>query len=124
MMIEAAILRESGKYAEAFDILRSALDLADLWRIRLELGRTYLDAGYFPEAFDAFQQCFERRGEATAMFLDDTPTYRYLAELPYWTARAQAELGMHDAAVANYENYLALRPQGGAFVDDARGRLP
>ena len=33
------------------------------------------------------------------------------------------ELGMLDAAAENYETYLALRPQGGVYVEDARSRL-
>lgn len=123
MMLEAAVLRESGQYSDAVDILRSALDLADLWRIRWELGRTYLDAGYFAEALGEFERCHDRRGEGTAMFLDDVPTFRYLAELPYWTARAQAGLGMRDAAARNYESYVSLRPEGGALADDARRRM-
>ncbi len=122
-MIKAAILRKSGKYGEAVDMLRSAIDLADLWRIRYELGRTYLEAGFFAEAFGQFDNCLEHRGEATAMFLDDTPTFRYLSDLPYWTARAQDGLGMETAATDNYQAFLALRPEGGPLADDARRRL-
>ncbi len=123
MMIKANILRRSGENVEAIDTLRAAADLADLWRIRLELGRAYLDAGFFAEAFDEFENCLERRGEATAMFLDDTPTVRYLAELPYWTARAQNGLGMETSSMQNYQAFLALRPQGGPLAEDARRRL-
>ncbi len=123
MMIKANILRRSGENVEAIDTLRAAADLADLWRIRFELGRAYLDAGFFAEAFDEFENCLERRGEATAMFLDDTPTVRYLAELPYWTARAQNGLGMETSSVQNYQAFLALRPQGGPLAEDARRRL-
>ena len=81
------------------------------------------DAGFFAEAFDEFENCLERRGEATAMFLDDSPTFRYLAELPYWTARAQDGLGMRTDAIRNYQSFLALRPEGGPLADDARQRL-
>ena len=123
LMIEAAILRQSGEYVEAIDRLRSAVDRADLWRIRYELGRAYLEAGFFAEAFDEFENCLERQGEATAMFLDDTPTFRHLADLSYWMARAQDGLGMETAATENYQAFLALRPDGGPLADDARGRL-
>ncbi len=78
---------------------------------------------YFAEAFDEFENCFERRGEAAAMFLDDVPTYRYLAELPYWTARSQSGIGMRAAAMEAYETFLALRPEGGPLADDARERI-
>ena len=123
MMIKAAILRQSGEYVEAIDTLHVAINLADLWWIRYELGRVYIDAGFFAEAFDEFDNCLERRGEATAMFLDDAPTFRYLAELPYWTARAQDGLNMETAAMQNYQSFLGLRPQGGPLADDARRRL-
>ena len=120
--IEAAVLRESGEYVSATDALRSALELADLWRIRWELGRTYLDARYYTEALGEFLRCHERRGEGAAMFLDDVPTWRYLVELPYWTARAQSSLGMRNAAAGNFERFLILRPQG-ELADDARQRM-
>ena len=124
MMIEAVIQRQSGEYVDAIQTLRLATDLADLWRIRCELGRAYLAAGFFAEAFDDFEECLERRGEATAMFLDDTPTFRYLADVPYWLARAQDGLGMQSAAMENYQVFLELRPEGGPLADDARQRLP
>jgi tetratricopeptide (TPR) repeat protein len=123
MTIKATIQRESGRPLEAIGTLRAAKDIVDLWRIHWELGRAYLDAGFFAEALGEFARCNERRGEAVAMFLDDVPTYRYLAELPYWTARAQTGLGAQNAAAAGYEAFLALRPEGGAFVEDARARL-
>jgi len=122
-MLRGAVLRARGRYAEASDLLESALGLADLWRIRFELGRTYLEAGRHADALAEFERCRERRGEAAALFLDDVPTYRYLAELPYWTARAQTGLGMDEAAARNYSAFLALRPEGGAYVDDARAQL-
>ncbi len=122
-MIEAAFQRESGQPLDAIATLRTAIRIADLWRIHWELGRAHLDAGEFAAALAEFELCAERRGEAVATFLDDVPTYRYLAELPYWTARARAGLGMRDDAAAGYEAFLALRPEGGQFVNDARRRL-
>ena len=67
--------------------------------------------------------CSDRRGEATALFLDDMPTYRYLATLPYWTARAEQGLGMQSASMQGFEQFLTLRPVGGPLADDARQRL-
>jgi eukaryotic-like serine/threonine-protein kinase len=123
MAIDAAILRQSGSPVEAIRRLDTALEIADLWRIRFERGRAYLDAGFFAEAFDELSGCLERRGEAAAMFLDDTPTFRRLAELQYWIARAQEGLGMQTAALASYQSFLALRPYGGPLADDARKRV-
>ena len=44
------------------------------------------------------------------MFLDDVPTFRYLAVLPYWLARAQEGAGQKPAAAENYKKFLSLRP--------------
>jgi tetratricopeptide (TPR) repeat protein len=123
MMIEAVVEREAGEYIDSVQTLRLAVELADLWRIRYELGRSYLAGGFFAEAFDEFDRCVERRGEATAMFLDDAPTFRYLADLPYWLGRAQEGLGMASSAAESYGAYLRLRPDGGPLADDARSRL-
>ncbi len=121
-MIDASIQRQSGEHVTAIQTLRLALDILDLWRIRYELGRTYVEGGFFAEAFDELDTCVQRRGEAVALFLDEVPTYRYLADLNYWLARAQDGLGMADAAAESYAAFLALRPEGGPLAEDARSR--
>jgi len=123
-MIQGMIASAQGEHIYAIDNLRKAVEFADLWLVRFELGRAYLRAKFFAEALDEFRICAERRGEATAAFLDDTPTYRYLADLGYWRARAQQGLGMQTAAIQGFEEFLALRPQGGPLADDARQRMP
>jgi tetratricopeptide (TPR) repeat protein len=120
-MISARRDLKAGNTIEAIDVLTAALDRADLWLIRMQLGEAYLHAGYAAEAMAEFEAATSRRGEASAVFLDDVPTFRYLAELPYWTARAQLEIGMRDAAQKNFAKFLELRPNGGPRVDDARG---
>ena len=60
------------------------------------LGQAYLQGGFFVEAMDEFMLCEERRGEATAIFLNDLPTWRYMAALPYWLGRAQHGLRLSD----------------------------
>ena len=113
----------AGNTVNAVDTLNAALELTDLWLIRLQLGKAYLQAGYAAEALAEFEAAKSRRGEASAIFLDDVPTFRYLAELSYWTALAQLEIGMTDAARQNLESFLELRPNGGILVADARERL-
>lgn len=122
MMIDGALERRAGDYVDAVYTLGLAADLADLWRIHYERGRAYLEAGFFAEAFYEFENCLERRGQATAMFLDDTPTFRALANLPYWLARSQDGLGMQSAAMENYRVFLDLQPEGGPLAEDARQR--
>ncbi|MCJ7591059.1 MAG: hypothetical protein MUO51_06865, partial [Woeseiaceae bacterium] len=82
LMLQSAAARKAGNHVEAIDLLRSAVDLADLWLVRFELGRAYLEAELYAEALGEFLTCEERRGEAAAVFLDDMPSYRYLATLP------------------------------------------
>lgn len=123
LMIDAMLAREQGEHVAAVDQLRRAIELADLWMIRFELGRTYLAAGFNAEAVSEFAACEDRRGEATAMYFDDRPSYRYMAELPYWTALAQEGVGMQTSSNQNFENFLSLRPEGGPLADDARQRL-
>jgi len=123
LMIKALIDLQDGRTADAVDKLSAALEFADLWLVRLYNGRAFLEAGYPAEALSEFEAAAARHGEASAIFLDDTPTYRYLATLPYWLGRAQQELGMSAAAQKNLQAFLALRPHGGALTEDARARL-
>jgi len=124
LMIDGMVHLQRGDKIAALDKLRAAIELSDLWLIRYHLGRAYLEAGYVVEAMDEFSICEQRRGEATAIFLDDLPTWRYMATLPYWLGRTQLELGMRDAGSQNLQAFLALRPEGGPLADDARNRLP
>ena len=121
-MIDGVIASMAGRHAEALDALTKAVQLSDFWLIRFELGRAYLRAGSFAEALDELSSCEKRKGEASAVFLDDQPTWRYVADLPYWRARAQQEIGMSHAARQSYQAYLDVRPEG-ALARDARERL-
>lgn len=94
MMIDALVLLEEGEMVLAIDKLTAALNLADLWLIRYYRGRAYLEAGFAAEAMDEFTACIDRQGEATAVFLDDLPSYRYMADVPEWLGRAQEGLGL------------------------------
>jgi TolA-binding protein len=66
-----------------------------------------------------------RRGEATAVFLDDLPTMRLLAPLHYWMGRAKEGQGEKDAAAAEYRAFLTRRPEGSQdpLAIEARKRL-
>jgi eukaryotic-like serine/threonine-protein kinase len=96
----------------------------DTWLGRYELGRAYLDAGKFPEAYTQLEQCLKRRGEATAVFFDDVPTVRYLPTVYYYLGRAQERLGS-PAAIESYRTFLAIKEKGKGdpLVPDARRRL-
>lgn len=121
-MIKGMILENEGARTEAILALREAIDTADLWLIRFQIGKAYLRAGHHPEALDEFMTLKVREGEATSAFLDDMPTYRLLAQLPYWIGRVQEELKVRPAARASYEEFVSLRPEGGALAKDAAER--
>jgi eukaryotic-like serine/threonine-protein kinase len=105
--------------AEAVSLALEGRKHADLWLLRFTLGVAYVQAGAHAEALSELESCVKRRGEATALFLNDLPTYRYSVSLAYWLARAQEGLGMRDAATQNYKAYLSFRPQP---CSDAMGR--
>lgn len=123
LMLQAMQDQAAGRNVEAVDKLRSALNLADQWLVRFQLGKAYLDAGDAAAALAEFEAAYARRGEAVALFLDDVPTFRYLATLPYWTAQAELKLGMREAAERNLNAFLALRPNGGALAKEASALL-
>ena len=126
-LLEGEIALRERRYVAASDALRTGLDLADLWWSRLALGIAYVEAGHPAEALGELEQCRKRRGEATAIMLDDVPSIRYLAPLPYWLARAQEAVGQAASARANYSEFLRIRSADTAAADplvqDAQRRL-
>jgi tetratricopeptide (TPR) repeat protein len=121
-MITGILYSVAGEHGEALDTLIRASQMSDFWLVRFKLGKAYLRAGSYAEALDEFSSCEKRRGEASALFLDDLPTWRYVADLPYWRARAQQEIGMSHAARESYRVYLTVRAEG-PLARDARERL-
>ena len=123
LLIDALVALEDDDYAEAIDTLSAARERADLWLVRFYRGRAYLAAGLYAEALDEFSDCMNRRGEATAIFLDDLPTWRYTATLPYWLGRAKEGLGMRAEAQTDYSTFVERRPQSDPLAADARQRM-
>jgi tetratricopeptide (TPR) repeat protein len=124
-IVDALDYMSRERYVDAVDSLKAATGFADLWLARFYLGVAYETAGRHGEAFAELSTCLNRRGEATALFIDEVPTYRYLAPLPYWLGRSQEGLGQTAQARASYEAFLAQK-KGGAndpLVPDARRRL-
>jgi tetratricopeptide (TPR) repeat protein/predicted Ser/Thr protein kinase len=123
-LIEGLAAMKRGDVTGAVHTLGEARKLADAWLIRFALGRAYLEAGAFPEANVELELVLKRRGEATAVFFDDNPSYRYLADLHYYLGRTREGLGSPDAS-ESYRTYLAIKEpgEGGRLVADARRRL-
>lgn len=97
-----------GRPREAVREFRAARDLADTWLGHVMLGRAYLDLKAFTEAQTELEGALSRRGEATAAFLDEVPTYRLFPPALYYFARAG--LGLKDrAATDSLRAFLTIR---------------
>ena len=124
-VLEGRLAMKARRPVDAIDAFLAAVKLADMWIARFELGVAYIEAGHYAEGRAELLRCQERRGEAAALFLDENPTFRYLAPLPYWLGRAQQGMGMSQPAAANFKTYLDLRGTRGArdpLIADARKR--
>jgi eukaryotic-like serine/threonine-protein kinase len=123
---EIALRHGKARTIEAVEAFLAAQKFADLWLGRFELGVAYVAAEHYAEGVQALEASQKRRGEATAIFLDDLPSFRYLAPVPYWLARAQEGVGLTTTASENYKKYLALRGTAAPrdpLAADARKRV-
>ena len=123
-MILGIIESQAGRHVTALEHLQEAVELSDFWLVRFYLGQAYLAAGAAVEANDEFMLCEQRRGEASAIFLNDLPTWRYMATLPYWLGRAQEAIGMSHAAADHYRLFLSNYQGKTPLVEDAAARVP
>jgi tetratricopeptide (TPR) repeat protein len=123
-LIEAEAQMKRKDYRDAVRTFQEAQKIADTWLGRLGLGRAYLEAGAFTDADAEFDACLKRRGEATSVFLDDEPSWRYFAPVYYYQGRAREGLGSPAAADA-YKAYLKIREKSvnDPLAADARKRL-
>jgi serine/threonine protein kinase len=116
---------QRGDTANARKLFGEAQGLVDTWLGRFALGRAYLQAGAFTEALSEFEKCEKRKGEATSIFQNDLPTFRYLDSLYYYLGRAQEGSG-NKAAKESYLEFLKIKEKadpGLPEVEDARKRL-
>ncbi len=96
-IIAAQLAAAAGDTGSAVDALNASLQHADTWLARFELGRTYAQAGYFAEALSELELAEARIGEASALFLDDVPTFHYSARLEEWLGLTREQLGLASA---------------------------
>jgi eukaryotic-like serine/threonine-protein kinase len=125
-VIRAAVALQHGRVAEGIEELRAAQQRRDSWTGRFLLGKAYVEADHFAEAFTELELSFKRRGETTDVFFFDMPTLRYLPPLYYWLGRAQQALGASAEAQKSYEQFLALRATADPpdpLAADARTRV-
>ncbi len=110
-----------GRTREAVREFHAARELADTWLGHVALGRAYLDLQAFAEAQTELEGALKRRGEATAAFLDEMPTYRLFPPVLYHLARAGR--GLNDrAADESLRAFLAIRGKAQADPLTAEAR--
>jgi len=123
-LIEGERELERNQARRALQFFEEAKKLADTWMGRFDLARAYVALGAFAEAETELEACLKRRGEVTALFLDESPTYHLFPPVYYYLGRAQE--GMKSpAATESYKTFLALRRNTGPdpLVVDAQRRL-
>ena len=123
-LIEGEALLKKNNAREALARFEDAKRIADAWLVRFDRGRANLELGAFTEADADFEMCAKRRGEATAVFLDDVPTFHFFPPVLYYIGRSQEGLGSAGAA-DSYKQFLAIKANGDGdpLVADARRRL-
>ena len=124
-LLEGEVLLKRGDAKRAIASFSEAQRLSDTWVGRLDLGRAYIEAGAFTEADSELEKCLKRHGEASAIYLDDVPTFRALPPVYYYLGRAQAGLKSAAAAVESYQAFLAIKEKGdeAGLVKDAQRRV-
>ncbi len=122
-LLEGELALAEGRAKEAVGLFTASLKLADSWLGHLGLGRAYLQASAFTEAQAEFATCQRRSGEATAVFLDDVPTFAQFPPVFYYLALAKQ--GMGSPGTAELNAFLEIKKNGDeqGLVADARRRL-
>lgn len=92
--LRARIASAQGDSATAISAANAAIDLADLWFIRLIRANVFLAADRLGDAKADLLVCQQRRGEGIAMFLNDRPSLRVLRKLE----SAMEKAGLSQAA--------------------------
>ncbi|HEX8764071.1 MAG TPA: tetratricopeptide repeat protein, partial [Candidatus Acidoferrum sp.] len=124
-LLEGEMSLKRGEAKRAIALFQEAEKLSDTWIGRLDLGRAYVEAGFFAEADSELERCLKRRGEASAIYLDDVPTFRALAPVYYYLGRAQEGLKSPAAALESYKTFLSIKEKGdeAGSVKDAERRV-
>ena len=123
-LIEGEALLRRGDAREAINRFEDAKRLSDSWIMHFDRGRAYLALNAFTEANADFESCSNRAGEATAVFLDDVPTFHVFPPVYYYLGRAREGLGSSSAA-GSYRQFINIKAKGDGdpLVADARRRL-
>lgn len=107
-LIQGEIELKKGNVPGAIDLFKNAQTFLDTWIGRLSLGRAYLEVGAYAEAHSEFEWCVNHKGEATSLFFDDFPSYRYFPAVYYYLGRAQEGLNS-PAASESFQKFLGIK---------------
>lgn len=122
-LLQGSIKLKHNQIREAIASFNSAQKISNTWLGHFYLGQAYLQNGSFTEADSEFELSLKRRGEASAVFLDDVPTFRLIPPLYYYLGRAQEGL-KSPAAADSYRTLIKMQPNGaGELLNDARRRV-
>jgi eukaryotic-like serine/threonine-protein kinase len=122
-IIEGEIQLKHGKSQDALKLFLDSQKIADTWMSHFDAGRAYVEAGAFAEADSELEACQKRRGEATAVFLDDSPTYYLFPPVYYYLGRAQQGLNS-SAASESFKTFTDIKTGGqDPLLADATKRL-
>jgi len=113
-----------GDAQNAIILFQEAQETLDTWLGRFLLGCAYLEAEAYTEAYSEFELCLKRKGEATSVYVNDLPSYRYFPPVYYYMGRSQEGLGS-DAATNSYQEFLNIKANadpGSPLVEDAHRR--
>jgi tetratricopeptide (TPR) repeat protein len=122
-LIEGELQLKHGKPQDALKLFLESRKLADTWMGHFDASRAYIEAGAFAEADSELDVCEKRRGEASALFLDESPTYYLFPAVYYYLGRAQEGL-KSSAAAESYKTFVAIKDGGqDPLLADARRRL-
>jgi hypothetical protein len=89
------------------------------------MARIFLALNAFPEADSQLDVALKRRGEATAVTLDEVPTYRFFPPVYYYKGVAQQGLKVASAK-DNFTAFLKIKEKGdetSGLVADAKKRV-
>lgn len=122
-LLRGEIELRRGAAREALTRFKEAERLVDTWPSRFGQGRAYLAASAFTEAHGQLEACLRRRGEATDLFLNVWPTYRFLPSVHYELGRTNEGLKSPEAAAA-FRTFVDIKKEGtDPRLEDARRRL-
>jgi serine/threonine protein kinase/tetratricopeptide (TPR) repeat protein len=122
-LLEGEIQLKHNKAQDALKLFLDSRKIADTWMGHFDAGRAYVELSAFAEADSELEICQKRRGEATALFLDESPTYYVFPPVYYYLGRAQEGL-KSSAAPESYKTFIDIKNGGqDPLLADARRRV-